>query len=140
MANPSRATLLKWSSISESPRGREALFDLPILKLDAGNEEALQAVNRPAAGVTLATIISGMKRIPHLVLQALFVQGRYDNSSSQAFGQWLELLAEIRPQAVQIYSLDRLPAEDGVEEVDRSRLEQMAAEIRARTGLPVQVY
>jgi wyosine [tRNA(Phe)-imidazoG37] synthetase (radical SAM superfamily) len=117
-----------------------ALFDLPILKLDAGNEEALQAVNRPMAGVTLATIVSGMKRIPHLVLQALFVQGRYNNSGSQAFVEWLELLAEIRPQAVQIYSLDRLPAQDGVEEVDRSRLEQMANEIRARTGLPVQVY
>jgi wyosine [tRNA(Phe)-imidazoG37] synthetase (radical SAM superfamily) len=117
-----------------------ALFDLPILKLDAGNEEVLQAVNRPAAGVTLATIVSGMKRIPHLVLQALFVQGRYSNSGSQAFVEWLELLAEIRPQAVQIYSLDRLPAQDGVEEVDRSRLEQMANEIRARTGLPVQVF
>lgn len=117
-----------------------ALFDLPILKLDTGTEEALQAVNRPAAGVTLLTIVSGIKRIPHPVLQALFVQGRYDNSGSEEFAQWLELLKEIRPQAVQIYSLDRLPAEDGVEAVDRSRLEQMASEIRAQTGLPVQVY
>jgi wyosine [tRNA(Phe)-imidazoG37] synthetase (radical SAM superfamily) len=117
-----------------------ALFDLPILKLDAGTEEALQTVNRPAAGVTLLTIVSGIKRIPHPVLQALFVQGRYDNSSSQAFGEWLELLADIRPQAVQIYSLDRLPAQDGVEVVDRSRLEQMADEIRAQKGLSVQVY
>jgi wyosine [tRNA(Phe)-imidazoG37] synthetase (radical SAM superfamily) len=117
-----------------------ALFDLPILKLDAGTEEVLRAVNRPAAGVTLATIVSGIKRIPHPVLQALFVQGCYSNSDSQAFTQWLELVMEIQPQAVQIYSLDRLPAQEGVQEVDRSRLQQMADEVRARTGRPVQVY
>lgn len=53
----SNATMLNDPEV----RARVALADLVSLKLDAVNDETLRAINQPAPGVTMRTIIDGIK-------------------------------------------------------------------------------
>ncbi len=69
------ATMLNDAAV----RARVMLADLVSLKLDAPNDEILQAVNQPAPGITMASIISGIKQLKHectrtqLQLQIMFM-------------------------------------------------------------------
>ncbi len=124
------------------PRIQEALtiFDVPIMKLDAGDPETLATVNRPAPGVKLARIIAGLRDVPNLVIQSVLVAGRVTNVKGPAFEAWVSALSEIGPTRVQIYSTDRPVAEAGVETVPPATLRRIAEEVSTRTGLHVDAY
>ncbi len=55
-------------------RKRVLEADLISLKLDAPNDEILQAVNQPAAGVTMESIVSGIKQLKQECRQATVLQ------------------------------------------------------------------
>lgn len=58
----------------------------------------------------------------------------------KAFDRWVETVASIAPQEVQIYTTDRPVAEAQVEKVPQATLLEMAREAEARTGIPVRAY
>ena len=121
-------------------RGALALFDVPIMKLDAGDPEILASINRPISSVRLSDIIAGLKGLPNLIIQAVMVDGRVTNARGAAFEAWLSALGELQPVQVQIYSTDRPVPEAGVERVDPDALRGIAREIEGRTGLHVRGY
>jgi len=111
------------------------------MKLDAGTEDTFQKINRPRAGITLKKIVHGLARLENVEIQSLFFSGPASNASPEEVRAWLKQLALIKPVAVQVYTLDRVPADRRVEPLDRGKLERIAAEARAR--LPeadVRVY
>jgi wyosine [tRNA(Phe)-imidazoG37] synthetase (radical SAM superfamily) len=137
-----RMALLSNSTAVHVPQVREALgtFDVPMMKLDAGDRETLARINRPAAAVRLERIVEGLKGIPDLTLQSVLLDGEVSNVRGNALEAWLAALSEIRPARVQIYSTDRPVPESGVERVPPSRLEGIAKEIEKRVGIPVSAY
>jgi len=90
--------------------------------------------------VQLADIVAGLRRVPHLVIQSVLVDGTVSNVRGAAFEAWVAALDEIRPTRVQIYSTDYPVSEAGVEQVLPYRLERIAAQVRERTGLSVEAY
>jgi len=124
----------------ESVRAALSLFDLPILKLDAGTEETFQRINRPAAPLSLADIMGYLKTLSHYSLQSLFVAGRYSNIDEQSVIAWMDRVAELHPQAVQIYTLDRTAPVRGLTPVPLETLQTVAGRLRARMALPVSVF
>jgi wyosine [tRNA(Phe)-imidazoG37] synthetase (radical SAM superfamily) len=117
-----------------------ALIDVPIMKLDAGDEHTLTAVNRPAAGVSMEQILAGLKGLPELVIQSVFIDGKVSNVWGASYEAWLSALADLNPLQVQIYSIDRPVPEAGVENVKPLMLQRIAREIEGLTGIPVQAY
>jgi len=116
-------------------------IDRRIMKLDAGTEETFQKINRPGPGLTLNKIVEGLAKLGPIEIQALFLDGPASNTAAAEVEAWLGHLERIRPAAVQIYTFDRQPADPGLVQVSRERLEQIAA--AARTRLPaakVNVY
>ncbi len=92
---------------------REALLRLDgrIMKLDPG---PMQQVNGAIYDV-----------------QAMVVKGRdWDGSSDVSVAAWLPRVVRADPDAVQLYSLARRPADATVQNVPRERLDQMATAIR----------
>ena len=137
-----RLAILSNSTTAHLPHIRKALsiFDAPIMKLDAGDPTALAHINRPEPAVKLEHIVEGLRKIPGLVIQSVFVGGRVTNTEGKIFEAWLATLTEIKPVEVQIYSTDRPVAEAGVVKVPPSTLRRIAEEVKNRTGLRVKAY
>jgi len=81
-----------------------------------------------------------LRQLPDVILQSMFIQGSYDNTKPDHIDAWIELVGTIRPLSVQVYTVDRAPADTGVTKVPPARLEQIAAQLSARTGIPADVY
>ncbi len=140
----SRAKLaaLSNSSTVDRPEVRAALnrCDLKIMKLDAGSEETLHQLNGPAPGIYLKDIVAGLRNLNDVVLQSLFIQGRVTNADPDSVAAWIETVRQIHPSLVQIYTLDRVPAEGRISEVNRSTLEWIANQLRWRAGIRAEIY
>lgn len=114
--------------------------DLKIMKLDAGSEETLSQLNGPAPEICLKDIVAGLRNINDVVLQSLFIQGRVTNADPDSIAAWIETVRQIHPSVVQIYTLDRLPAEARVSKVNRSTLEWIADQLRWRASVEAEIY
>jgi wyosine [tRNA(Phe)-imidazoG37] synthetase (radical SAM superfamily) len=110
------------------------------MKLDAGDPGTLASINRSTSAVELKHIVEGLKGIPGLIVQSVFIDGKVTNIRGKPFESWLAALSEIKPTQVQIYSTDRPVPEAGVERVPPATLQHIAGEIEKRTGLQVDAY
>lgn len=121
---------------------RDALekLDLKIMKLDAGSEELVHELNGPAPPFYLGEIVAGLKELSDVIIQSLFVQGRVSNSDPESIELWLEKLREIRPSLVQVYTLDRAPADERLWKVNMATLQWIVSQVRWRAGVPAELY
>ena len=137
-----RLSLLSNSSTAVRPQVRATLrrLDAPIMKLDAGDDATLAAINRPVNGIRVKSILDGLVGVPGLIVQSVMVEGMVTNSAGDAFEKWLGALATLRPVHVQVYSTDRPVPVAGVERVPSERLQQIAAHATEQTGLDVRAF
>jgi wyosine [tRNA(Phe)-imidazoG37] synthetase (radical SAM superfamily) len=137
-----RLAVLSNSSTVDRPEIRAALnrLDLKIMKLDAGNEETFHQLNGPAPPLYLKAIVEGLKSLNDVVLQSLFVQGRVTNADPDSVSLWIESVRQVHPSAVQIYTLDRVPADARIWKVNRPTLEWIASQLRWRAGINAEIY
>jgi wyosine [tRNA(Phe)-imidazoG37] synthetase (radical SAM superfamily) len=130
------------SSTIGNPRVREALelLDVKIMKFDAGSEDLIWQLNHPASPVYMGEMVTGLKTLSNVFLASLFVQGKVTNADPDSVDLWIDKVGEIRPFLVQVYSLDRGPADPKIEKVNVATLQWIADRLRWRTGLEVEVY
>ena len=72
-----------------------------------------------------------------MILQTMFLRGEYlskrvDNTTAEEVDAWLDIVAQIKPRQVMIYSLDRDTPCQTLEKVGREELLQIAAKLQAR--------
>ncbi len=111
------------------------LLDDPIVKLDTGTEETFQSVNFPRKGLRLEKIVRGIRKLRRVLIQSMFVQGNIDNTSESEIEAWVTYLKEIQPAGIQIYTLDRIPADESVLPVPAARLAEIARRVQEATGI-----
>ena len=136
-----RLGILSNSSAVACERVRSALakLDFRIMKLDAGDVETFERINRPCCGVDYTSILEGLKSIKKVSLQTMFIDGEIQNIGERQVDQWIEQVGEIRPVNIQIYSLHRPPAASSLVEVKEERLKEIAVRTEAATGITVEV-
>lgn len=124
------------------PGIRDALacFDVPVLKLDAGDRKTLNGINRPAREVEFERLLKSLKGVPALVIQSVLIDGRVSNIHGAPYENWLSALAAIQPTRVQVYSTDRPVPEVGVTRVPPAELKRIAEEIQGSLNLPARAY
>ena len=115
-------------------------LDVRYMKVDAGDEAMWRTINLPLGDADWTRMIEGLKRLPEIILQSMFIHGSCDNTEDGHIERWIELVAALRPLSVQVYTIDRAPADAGVVKVPRERLEAIAARLTAQTGIPADVY
>ena len=116
------------------------LFDAPIMKLDAGDQDTFEAINQPFRGLEIDKIVKGLKRLPILFIQSVLVEGVVSNIKGEAFEHWVEKLVELHPRIVQIYSTERPTAQDELKCVSPKKLQEIAALLQERHQLNVHAY
>ena len=137
-----RIGILSDSSQCHRPEIKEALelLDERCMKLDAGDEKTIEEINRPAGGFDLKRTLAALKALKGATLQALFVQGSYDNTQDDQVEQWVEAVHFVKPETVQVYTIDRPPADSGIQAVPLEKLRAIAELCKKKTGITTEVF
>ena len=120
-------------------------LDNNIQKLDAGTEATFQLINQPKVKLTLREIVDNLKLFNGKVtLQSLFLRGTIngltiDNTAEEEVTQWLELVKEINPKRVMLYSIERKTPIIGLEKVSEGDLARIAARVE-KTGICAEFF
>lgn len=88
-------------------------IDNNILKLDTVDDDYIRLVNRPTAHYEVSEVIEHLKAYKgNCIIQTMFMKGTYnglsvDNTSNRYVLPWLEIVKQIAPKQVMIYTIDR---------------------------------
>lgn len=110
-----------------------------IVKVDAGNERMFKAFNSPLSRTTLAKVISGVRGLKDVTVQSLFAKGVVDNTSHSDVDDWIEVIAMIKPKAVQIHGINRVTSRAGFTSCDEDTLYSIASRLERKTGIKALV-
>ena len=116
------------------------LLDERYMKFDAADETTWRRINDPLGQVDFHAMVEGLKTLPNIVLQSMFIQGSSDNTDEAHVRTWIEAVDAIKPRSVQVYTVDRGTAAEGIREVPRAILQSIADRLTAATGIPADVY
>ena len=143
LAPDAKLTLLSNGSMLHRLEVVNALgrFDTRVMKLDAGDATTFRLMN--AAPLTLGRLVGDLRGVGRLTLQSMFVHdagGVVDNTTPGAVRAWLEAVKRIRPEAVDICTLERTPARGTtLQRVSAGVLEEIAEQVRA-LAVPARVF
>ncbi|MHA1582851.1 MAG: radical SAM protein [Candidatus Baldrarchaeia archaeon] len=115
-------------------------LDAPIMKLDAGSEKFFHEVNRPCKDVSFNEVLNGLKNLGNVIIQTMLFKGKISNVNDEALNLLIKRLREIKPRYVQVYTVDRPPAEPQIRKISETRLSEVAYRIREEVGVPARVY
>lgn len=137
-----KLALLSNSTTVHWPEIRDAIcrVDVPIMHLDVGDARTLGRINRPAPQVRYEQIVDGLKQIPHVIIQSMLIDGPVSNTRGEMYAAWVAVLAQVRPLRVQVYSTERPVSDAGVQRVPPARLQRIAKDVQARTGISADAY
>lgn len=88
-------------------------IDNNILKLDTVDPDYIRVINRPTGAYNLEQIIEDMKAFKgKMIVQTMFLKGSFegkdmDNTSDRYVLPWIEVVKQIAPSRVMIYTIDR---------------------------------
>jgi wyosine [tRNA(Phe)-imidazoG37] synthetase (radical SAM superfamily) len=119
-----KTTILSNSTQVFKPEVREALAKLDgiIMKLDAGDEETFRRYNRPRKYVNLETITDELSKMNKITIQTLFTLDDSGNYNDTNLSAWINRIKKIKPDFVQLYSLDRGYPSEAIEPVSKEQL------------------
>ena len=115
-----------------------------ILKLDSAIEQTALQMNQPLGKYSVDRIVEQFKQFDScFILQTMFLKGRcnegdIDNTSSTEIDAYLNLLNQIRPEKVMIYTIARDTPSDTLEKISKEKMDHIAEQIRA-LGITTEV-
>jgi len=117
---------------------RDALnrLDARFMKLDPGPPERVNGL-----AYDREMLVRNYAGLRDFTIQAMVVEGPgWSGASEEAVEEWLLYLRRMQPAAVQVYSIDRQPADASITRVARERLEEIAARARGAIQGRVEVF
>ena len=115
-----------------------------ILKLDSAFIATIKQINGPLGHYKIESVIENFKKFDgNFILQTMFLKGSYndkiiDNTTEEELTAWLNLLPEIKPKQIMIYTIARDTPSDTLEKVSIEKLNSIA-EMARNIGFDVQV-
>ena len=114
--------------------------DNPILKLDAPTDELVARINQPQGNYHVADVVESMRKFEgDFVLQTMFLRSSdFDSSSPEVLQGWMDIVKELRPREVMVYTLDREAPAAGLEKFTVEEMESLTKPL-VDAGLKVQI-
>lgn len=123
----------------EIKKALEAL-DERCMKLDAGSEQAIRSFNRPSNGFDFKRTLEALRGLKEVTLQSLFTSGSFDNTGENDVEEWIRAVSFVRPASVQVYTIDRPPADNHIAAVSKERLREIADLCQKKTEIRTEVF
>ena len=117
----------------------------PVLKLDAVTEPLFQLINKPTVSISMEDIIKHLKRLNgNFILQTLFLKGEIDglwfnNAEEPHLSLWLDVVKQLHPRKVMLYSLHRDTPAQGLEKIEVEELVKIAKKVEV-FGVLAEAY
>ena len=115
-------------------------IDFPIYKLDAGNQEMFEKVNRPTGGIGIDDIIDQLSSMRQITIQSLFLTGGMEDPEHFLFKSYLKAIQKIKPRLIQLSSCDWSIPSRGVIKLPKYKLSQIADSIRDKYSGSIEIY
>ncbi|MDR1742266.1 MAG: radical SAM protein [Dysgonamonadaceae bacterium] len=125
---------------ADKPAVFEALqkIDNAILKLDSAIDETARLIDRPhTPAYSVAKQVERYKRFGNrFILQTLFLRGQFngkciDNTTGEEVAAWLQVLENLRPREVMIYTIARETPAQNLEKISADELQKIADKVSA---------
>lgn len=137
-----KVSVLSNSTFIHKPAVFAALnkIDNNILKLDTVSPSYIGLVNRPTGHYDVNRIIDGLKAFKgNLIIQTMFMKGSFegtdvDNTSDTYVLPWIEVVKQIAPRQVMIYTIDRETPDHDLRKATHEELDRIVA-LLAKEGL-----
>lgn len=135
-----KVSVLSNATRMSDPRVHAALLkvDNNILKIDGAFDETIHLIDQPAdSHYSVKQVVEGMKSFEgQLIVQTMFVRGEHegkvvDNTTVAEVTAWCQLMREIRPHQIMVYSLDRPTPEPNLTRVSKEEMAQLVAPLVA---------
>ena len=110
--------------------------DENILKLDSAFDKTIKLLNNPPSNFTVEKLVENLKKFNgNLVIQTMFLRGMFqnqtvDNTTDEEVDEWINLLKEIKPRKVMVYTIQRDTPSPDLEKVSVEDLEKIAVKAR----------
>lgn len=124
------------TALREEIRAALDRLDECIVTLDADAER----IDQPDPGSPLGSIVYGISLLRDVTLQSCFIEGEVSNADEESVREWAELVAEVQPRRVQIFTISRRPAKGDARPVSERRLAEIARLLEERTGIEARVF
>jgi len=147
LASKARIAVLSNSTMLHKPAVVEALkkVDDNILKLDSGIFETIRVLNAPVGYFDFEKMIRQLIAFDgRLIIQTLFIRGEFngvtfDNTTEKELSAYIELVRQIKPLKLMIYTIDRDTPLKSLEKVNQAELNKIASRIRETLNIDVEV-
>jgi len=135
-----RVSVLSNATRMTDPAVHAALLkvDNNILKIDGAFDETIHLIDQPNdKNYSVRYIVDGMKTFKgQLIVQTMFVRGMHDgkvvdNTTPEEVRAWCDLMREIKPHQIMVYSLDRPTPEPNLVKVSKEEMAQFVAPLVA---------
>ena len=128
-----KVSVLSNSTFIHRPAVFEALnkIDNNILKLDTVDSDYIDLIDRPAGKYSVSEIIDNLKAFKgNCIIQTMFMKGTYrgqdvNNTSDKYVLPWLEMIKEIAPRQVMIYTIDRETPDHDLQKATHEELDRI---------------
>ena len=118
--------------------------DNNIQKLDTISPAYIRQVDRPLGSYDVSQVIDRLKAFQgHVIIQSMFMQGTaggesVDNTGDDYVLPWLKAVADIAPQQVMVYTIDRETPMQSLLKATPQQLDRIALLVR-QLGIPCSV-
>lgn len=101
--------------------------DNPILKIDAPTNELAARINKPAPGYDVARVIESLKAFDgDFILQTMFLRSDdFDSSEPGQLNAWMNIVRDLHPRAITVYTIDRPTPQEGLEKFTEARMREL---------------
>ena len=91
--------------------------DNPILKIDAPTDALIDRIDHPAPGYRLERVLEALRGFHgDFVLQTMFLRSPdFDSSSPEVLDGWMDIVRELKPRKIMVYTIDRPTPAQGLE-------------------------
>lgn len=145
-----RTAILSNSTLAGEEETRRALarLDARIMKLDCGTEVVFRLFNGPEEDCGLEAVTEGLAELAleaPITIQSLWAGGTAGNlpepseRRTEEVEAWVGRLKRIKPEFVQVYSLDRDTPAKNLRKLSRDELSFLASRAR-HAGIPASVF
>ena len=137
-----RVSVLSNATLTLRPEVHAALMrvDNNIQKLDTVSPLYINKVDRPTGHYDVEAIIERLKAFHgHVIIQTMFLHGPdVSNTTDDYVNPWIQAVAEIAPQQVMIYTIDRETPDTSLSKATPQELDAIAEKVRT-AGIDCQV-
>lgn len=116
--------------------------DNPIMKIDAPTNELAARINKPAPGYDVARVVEALKQFRgNFVLQTCMLRSKeydFDSSREEVVAGWMDIVRQLRPREVMVYTIDRPTPAQGLEKLTAEEMTALAQPL-IDEGFKVQV-